>query len=99
MTKKGLIRTEISLTKKSGVDYRGRSGADMQYIRYGSDYMKCDKCGEYLGLWHCIRCALFKKHGCEYLIVCKNCGHPNMRVKGALRDELDSRWSKTISKE
>jgi len=90
--KKSFIRKEMNITKKSGVDYQHRASADLQYLRYGSDYMQCSKCKEFLGIWHCVRSALFKKRGCEYMIICKRCGYGNKRVKGALSKELDKNW-------
>lgn len=88
----GLIKSEIALTKQSGVDYQRRASADMQYIRYGTTYTQCEKCKGFLGLWHCVRSAMFKPRGKRYMIRCKQCGHENWRIKGALREELDDHW-------
>jgi hypothetical protein len=87
-----LLKKERKLSKSSGVKYGTRATADLQYMRYGTDFMKCEKCEEYLGLWHCVRCALFKKRGTLYVVKCKSCGHKNLRKKGALSEELNERW-------
>jgi hypothetical protein len=91
--RQGFVKNELSISKKTGVDYQHRSSADIQYIRYGSKYMQCDKCKKFLGLWHAIRSALFKKQGQPYIITCKSCRCRNERIKGALRDELDTNWT------
>jgi RNase P subunit RPR2 len=90
--RKGFVRNELSVSKKSGVDYQHRSSADIQYIRNGSKYMQCDKCKQFLGIWHAVRSASFKKRNKPYIIKCKSCGHGNVRIKGALREELDAQW-------
>ena len=89
---KTLIKKEHSISKQSGVDYQHRSQADLQYLRYASPYMQCKKCKEFLGIWHCVRYALFKPRGKPYFIPCKVCGHMNKRIKGALGKELDEKW-------
>ncbi len=89
---KKFYNQERELTKKSGVDYNNRAKADLQYIRYASSYMQCDKCKEFLGILHCVRSALFKTRGKEYIITCKRCHYQNIRIKGALNAELSDRW-------
>ena len=72
--------------------YSTKAKADLQYIRAVSPYLRCDKCGLYLGIAHCIRYALFKKRWSTYNVPCKSCSHINSRVKGDLSSELNTRW-------
>jgi len=54
--------------------------------------LHCDKCHGRLGMFHTLRYALFKKPGVAYFVICKECHHPNHRVKGALKQKLERQW-------
>lgn len=56
--------------------------------------LKCDKCYSYLGFWHTLRCAMFKKKGSTYFVNCKICKHKNPRMKGQFKNNMDSKWKK-----
>lgn len=87
------LKKEKDITKKSGVDHVHRGQADLLMLRYSVDNpLHCDKCHEFLGIWHSVRYAMFKKRGCPYNVPCTNCGHLNRRVKGELGKKLDERW-------
>jgi RNase P subunit RPR2 len=95
---RNFVKREKMISDRSGVSYDNRARADLEYMRYGSSFMLCDECKVFLGLWHCVRYALFKKQGSEYVIPCKRCAHHNLRVKGALNAELSDRWTSSEKK-
>lgn len=76
--------------KKFG--YFDRAKVDMQYVTMMSPFFLCDKCKKRLGVFHSMRHACFKKRGVSYVIPCKYCKYDNIRIKGALSDELDGFW-------
>ncbi len=82
----------MSKAKEIKASYITKAQADMQYAMMGSPYLTCDKCKSHLGIWHCIRRALFKKKWAEYEVDCKECGFGNKRIKGALGQEFNNRW-------
>ncbi len=82
-----------TITKKSGVGFARRGQADIMMLRYDQDSaLHCDACKDFLGIWHCVRYALFKKKGSPYYVPCKKCGTLNKRIKGELSKHLDKRW-------
>jgi hypothetical protein len=84
------------VTQKSGVDFTHRGQADILMLRMDPDSaLHCDGCKDFLGIWHSVRYAMFKKKGSEYYVPCKKCGGLNKRVKGELGRKLDERWVET----
>ena len=73
--------------------YITKARADMSYIQAeASPFLTCDNCKAPLTIRSCLRHALFKKRGSKYSVPCKECGHLNVRIKGALSMELNTRW-------
>lgn len=90
-----LNRDQPPKKSKKAFNYRSRMANDMHdlYINPGS-VLHCDKCKERLGVLHTLRNALFKKPGVSYIVVCKRCKHPNVRTKGAYKQQVEGQWKK-----
>lgn len=55
--------------------------------------LHCSECHKRLGILHTLRSALFKKPGTSYIVKCKACKHPNVRIKGQYKSDLDKQWA------
>jgi hypothetical protein len=94
----GFLKDEKAQSERSGVPFEGRARADLQFFFIDpSSPFFCDACHKPLGVWHILRCALFRKQGSSYLVPCKSCRTDNKRIKGAMKTGFDERW--TDSKE
>ena len=66
---------------------------DMSNLYLNPDsVLHCDQCKERLGVLHTLRSALFKKPGTSYIVVCKSCRHPNVRIKGQYKKQMEEQW-------
>ena len=75
--------------------YRSRVANDMTDLYLDpTSVLHCGKCKERLGVLHTLRSALFKKSGVSYIVICKRCKHPNVRTKGAYKQQVEERWKK-----
>lgn len=76
------------------IGYSQRVAWDMSNLYLNKDsVLHCDECDMRLGVLHTLRSALFKKQGVSYIVVCKNCKHPNIRIKGEYRNMVEKQWS------
>lgn len=87
------------MRQKKHFNARARVANDLPdiYLNPNSP-LHCGECKQRLGVLHVLRYALFKDQGTHYFVPCKRCGHVNERVKGALKHDIDERWS-TLEKE
>lgn len=75
------------------IKWHQRVAYDMSNLYLQEDsILHCDKCKNRLGVLHTLIHALFKKQGSSYIVVCKDCRHPNIRIKGAYKKQLQEQW-------
>jgi hypothetical protein len=80
--------------KKKIFDYRTKVSNDMANLYLNPDSaLHCEQCHERMGIMRILRRSLFKKPGVLYIVVCKACGHENVRYKGAYKKEIEEHWS------
>jgi len=75
--------------------YKQKVAYDMSdlYLNTAS-VLHCEHCHECMGVLHTLRSALFKKQGVAYIVVCKACKHPNVRVKGLYKQKTEEQWKR-----
>lgn len=91
----GLKIGHVEMPKKpTKIGYTQKVGLDMTDLYLNpTSVLHCAKCEARLGVLHTLRSALFKKPGTSYIVICKRCKHPNVRVKGAYKMDVEKRWS------
>lgn len=54
--------------------------------------LRCDCCHNRLGVFRMLRHSLFKEKNERYYVKCKVCGKNNIRFKGKIGLDIDTRW-------
>ena len=54
----------------------------------------CDKCHSRIGIVCMLRKSIRVKKNTTYKVICKSCGEVNIRLKGAVGEEIDKTWDK-----
>jgi RNase P subunit RPR2 len=81
------------VTDKKAFGYKARVANDMSNLYLNPDsVLHCDHCKNRLGVLHTLRYALFKKPGTHYFVICKDCKHPNERIKGYYKQQMEQQW-------